>query len=124
MRMRPRTTNNQRDTSTTNSIKEREGTVSKKAAEADDCAHRFLARLRTLLYTDAELRNIESESPVSVRHSVLLQLASEVMIGVPEDTSNDNLEQYPKVAELFQRLYEATAEFVLADGGRVVPFEE
>jgi len=46
------------------------------------------------------------------------------MIGVPEDISNDDLEQYPKVAELFQRLYATTAEFVLADGGRVVPFEE
>jgi len=55
---------------------------------------------------------------------VLLQLASEVMIGIPDTATNDDLDKFPEVAELFQCLYAATVEFVLADGGKLTPIEE
>lgn len=85
----------------------------------DDCAHRFLARLRTLLRTDPELQSIASESPVRFAHATLLQLASEVMIGIPDTATNDDLDDYPQVAELYHRLQVATAQFIFANGGRL-----
>ena len=97
--------------------------MSTQRVDVDHCAHRFLARLRTLLHADSELRSISAESPVSVTHAALLQLASEVMIGIPDTVTNDDLDDYPQVAALFQCLYATTVEFVLADGGKVTPFE-